>query len=122
MAQRHPAFDEFAADMRQLRSRLELVTKSADAIERAAVACPDCGDRLRKEWAKPARCQHDGPHCDHSHRSPSEWPCRGSNTCGCDQGGARDEWVCRNRECGRIVEEAEYWLAVRQHLEQPEAS
>lgn len=119
-AQHHPAFDDFAREIQDLRSRLRRVTGDGDSVEAAAIACPQCKGELTRHVADPDACDHDGPHCDHSHPSPTQWPCHGSNTCACDQGGRRDDWVCRR--CARTVESAEYWLAVRQRWEEREAA
>lgn len=96
-AQQHPAFDEFAADVRQLVAMLQHVTRRDDVIDRGAkIPCPDCGRPLIRHYADPDPCTHRGPHRER----------------GCDQGGRRDDWRCSSRACGRLVTEREYWFAV----------
>lgn len=46
MAQRHPAFDEFAADLARLRGRLEAVLHDGDREDHAEVSCFECSGRL----------------------------------------------------------------------------
>jgi hypothetical protein len=106
MAQHHPAFDEFAKDVRELRGALERLLGEDDPIVRGKVDCPECGAELRREFAKPDACQPGCKHNGHGH----------------DQGGMRDHWRCADKHCGRIVEPSEYWLAVRQLKEDREAS
>lgn len=102
-SQQHPAFDEFAADMRQLADMLRHVTRRDDVIDRGAkIPCPECGRPLIRHYADPDPCEHDGPHRD----------------TGCDQGGRRDNWRCTSRACGRIVTEREYWFAVAAYEQQ----
>lgn len=123
MAQRHDAFDDFAHAMQQLRGHLERALRAGDPIERAAVHCPDCGGELRREYRRPDPCPDVwvpprdplgyGIHFDYG-ILPGYWaPCPHAGD-GHDQGGRRDHWHCRDRRCGRLVEPAEYWLAVRQ--------
>lgn len=113
-SQHHPAFAEFARELHALRERLERVSGEGTPREWGAVPCPGCSGRLRREYRPRKECQHVGSHCDHSHVNPRMWGCGGTNTCGCDQGGRSDPWVCRARDCGRVVQPWEYWLAVRQ--------
>jgi len=46
MAQRHLAFDEFAADLARVRGRLEAVLRDGDREDHADVSCFECGGRL----------------------------------------------------------------------------
>lgn len=46
MAQRHLAFDEFAADVARLRGRMEAVLHDGDREDQADVSCFECGGRL----------------------------------------------------------------------------
>lgn len=48
-ASEHPAFDEFATDMRSLRARLESACGRTDRAEKGA-PCMDCGELLRRRW------------------------------------------------------------------------
>src|SRR5690606_14695520 len=82
MAQRHPAFDEFATDMRRLLASVQRAVADGEHVERG-VPCLDCGTQLVRRARRPMRCDHDGPH-----RST------------CDQGGLGD-WRCPSRQCQR---------------------
>lgn len=98
MAQHHPAFDEFAEDMNDLKLRLERVLREGDPRDRAEIDCPDCGGDIKSVYADPDPCP---PGCTHDGD-------------GHDQGGLRSWWMCRDKRCGRIVESSEYWLMSRQ--------
>ena len=119
MAQRHPAFDEFADDMRKLVGQLRAVTHQGEPIDRGRrIPCEKCGEPLIRRYRRERPCEHSGPHCDHSHPDPVKWPCRGSNTCACDQGGRTDDWVCSSRACDVEMTDASYWLKVKERYEQ----
>lgn len=92
-----PDFPEFAADVRQLKARLEAVVK-ASIRPVVGVRCltPDCDGDLMQPYA-------DADPCDHR-QSPADPPC------GCDQGGRRDTWRCGR--CDRRYTDAEYRRAV----------
>lgn len=93
MAQAHSEFDMFAADIRGLKARLNNVTGLANRPVEGA-ACFECKSPLERRYADVVRNPV-------SHKVV--------------QGGLEDEWTCR--ECGRVYEQAEYWLAVRSELE-----
>lgn len=79
-AQWHPAFDEFAADLRRLRSAMASVMQVGRRNQRSEATCLDCGAAaLEQEFAPPRPCRHGrGEHV--------EW---------CDQGGRREDlWIC----------------------------
>lgn len=112
-ASRHPAFREFADDMRRLRWMLEAVTRTVDRPVRASAPCfelrpatdPDeeessriCGGVLERHYLAP---ESGGP--------PSASPAHG----------LQDDWVCRR--CKRVYDQAGYWLAVRSQLERAAA-
>lgn len=102
-AQHHPAFDEFAGELRQLHQQLGAVTGKTDPVDRGAkIPCPECGQPLVRRYANPDPCEHGGQH--------REW--------GCDQGGRRDDWVCSDRRCGRVVDDRQYWFAVYAYEQQ----
>lgn len=46
----HPAFDEFACDLRRLANRLGEATKTTQRVLRAPVPCFDCGGTLIRDW------------------------------------------------------------------------
>lgn len=102
-ADHHPAFDEFASDVRRLRSRLRSATATDDRPETGA-PCFECGAKLERRRANRVRrfgCRGHGGRCP--------WP---HEPHGCaDVGGLVDEWQCPR--CRRRYEDAEYWLAVR---------
>jgi len=50
-AQNHPAFDEFAGDMRRLRGHVERALGRNDGpVIAVGVECQDCGGQLAKQW------------------------------------------------------------------------
>ena len=53
----HPAFDEFAGDLRKLAARLRSVTGHAERPETGA-PCFDCGTTLRREWTDAGLADH----------------------------------------------------------------
>lgn len=89
-AQRHPAFDEFAADLRRLRRDLERVLALHDDVERARDAeclAEDCGGMLTRR-------------ADDEHGLPDEWECDECHT-GYDETRmalARRTWVDKRAE------------------------
>lgn len=58
-AREHPAFDEFAYDIRDLHGRLMNVTGLADRPETAPVSCFDCGGRLERHYLEHVGRQDD---------------------------------------------------------------
>lgn len=64
MAQRHPAFDEFAADLARLRGRLEDVLSEGEREEPTKTPCLECGAMLVKRYGKRAvDDHHQCPRC-----------------------------------------------------------
>lgn len=133
MAQNHAAFDEFARDIHQLRKTLEQATKSGYPRDRAAIACPKCGGRLRKRYVKPDADEVPHPKrtkvlvtkggkefwewqpdWDTHRRRVMAWNRRRMTL---DQGGAREGWECGNRACGHSLAEAEYHLQVSSKMQ-----
>jgi len=49
-AAEHPAFDEFAGDMRRLRGHVERALGTVDRPVFANCGCIDCGERLARRW------------------------------------------------------------------------
>ena len=98
MAQRHPAFDEFAGDMRSLRFTLLRALRMSDDPVRMNADCFECGEPLVRDYVSPSPCRHSGEH-----------------TSLCDQGGLRD--YCRCTGCGRVYTPAQYRLALRAAIE-----
>lgn len=95
-AQWHPAFDEFAADLRRLRSALISVTQAGRRNQRTDVVCLSCGEEvLEREFWEPKPCTH---------------PRGGKHRESCDQGGRRDWWVCPR--CGEVHDQERYSLAL----------
>ena len=99
MAQQHPAFDEFAADMRSLRFQLLRALRMSDDPVRMNADCFECGGELVRDYHAANPCAHR----------------RGEHTSMCDQGGLRD-W-CRCTGCGRVYTPAQYHLALRAAIE-----
>jgi hypothetical protein len=98
MAQHHPAFDEFAADMRRLLAALHHATHSGEHIEHG-VPCLDCGTQLVRRAREAHPCAH--PATRHAED--------------CDQGGLGD-WHCPDRDCPRTrYSETDYLLALAEH-------
>lgn len=96
-AQWHPAFDEYAADLRRWRAVL-ISTLQVGVKPDRYVECLTCnGARLERAFTQPQPCTHPGPH------RPT-----------CDQGGRRDTWTCPR--CGDTYTESRYWLAVEEAL------
>lgn len=131
MAQNHPAFDEFARDIRELKGHMERTLRAQDAVDRGA-PCPYCGARIIRKFDDPDHCDPiwvppvmgfgyqpylgygryaDKPGhwkwCDHdTHRGERH-----------DQGGRREGWVCSNRDCGKLFDDEQHRMAVWQaHL------
>lgn len=100
-ANQHPAFDEFATDLRQLLARLKDAAGLADRPAPAAATCSQCGaGTLVREYRMPRPCKH-------KRHAPED--------CDADQGGLSDHWSCRR--CGREYDAAQYLLAVRARRE-----
>lgn len=103
-ADHHAAFDEFAADVRRLVSRLRTATALDDRPDRGA-PCLSCGATLERE-RKPRRPGHG---C-RGHSDRCAWPLEPH---GCtDTGGRVDEWRCPR--CRRVYADEEYARAMIQ--------
>jgi hypothetical protein len=100
----HPAFDEFAADLRHLVARLTAATSTGTGDQRAGVSCTACGKPLVHRTRPPAPCRHEPG----QHRS------------GCDQGGREDDFWCPR--CRTLVTGERRMLALRALREQEPAS
>jgi hypothetical protein len=107
-ASRHPAYDEYAAEVLDLlaciRAALRLVSAPEVArVDGTAVRCiatiedVTCGATLLRDYADPRPCSHDGPH--------RRW---------CDQGGLRDD--ARSPHCATTYGPAELYLALHEQL------
>lgn len=105
-ARNHPAFDEFAGEMRVLAIRLTHTVGVANDPERATAKCIDCGGVL----ISPYRGGVDFP--EGVTRQGLPWEGR-------EMTGTDDEpepvWECRG--CQMIYTPIEYRLAVRTHIE-----
>jgi hypothetical protein len=113
-----PAVFELAAELHTLRRSMENVTHEGDRIDTDAAPCfqtdifgTRCGGTLARVNLKPRVCAHTtmGPAAlaadqvaATAHRN-------------CDQGGRDDCYRCLS--CEKIYTPAEYWLAVREHME-----
>jgi len=104
MAQRHPAFDEFAGDVRSLRFRLLRALGLSDDPVRMNADCFECSEPLVRDYAPRVDCAHG--------------PTR--HTADCAQGGLRD--YCRCTGCGRVYTPAQYHLALRAAIEGAEVA
>lgn len=107
-ASRHPAYDDFAAEVRDLVGRIRAALRLVDTpevarVDGAAVRCiavvddRTCGATLVRDYAEPRPCHHAGPHRRY-----------------CDQGGLRDEARCP--ECGAVYGVAEQFVAHHEQL------
>ena len=122
-----------AADLRQLRGRLEGVLRAGDRDDRAGVACFDCGGQLVRRAKEPDACGCPPPPVTHASHAPCRcqpvspfhthprpdlcclachWHTRHASH---DQGGRVDRWACN--KCRREYTDREYHLAVRARLE-----
>lgn len=64
IAQRHPAFDELAADLDRLRGRLEAVLCEGDREDETRTPCITCGTRLvRRYGRRVSDDHHQCPRC-----------------------------------------------------------
>lgn len=113
-AQRHPAYGEFAAEVRDLLGRLKAALRLTDtptiaSIDGTPVRClaptehGTCGATLMRHYAPPRPCTHPGDH------RPA-----------CDQGGLRDDAHCP--DCGQAYAPAELHVAYRAQLEEARRS
>lgn len=81
-ANRHPAFADFAEDIRALRGALEHASGTADRPERADAACFDCGDELVRRYSDPTRNIDPADHPkartgEERWGLEADWSCRG---------------------------------------------
>jgi len=115
-AQNHPAWLDFADDVRDIHRRLEDATSHGERMDRSDAPCLDCdATELRRAYAPPDRCDHAPYAFPWWHRLlQRQWFEQhvGPDGSGCDQGGLRQVWECG--ACGRRYEPAEYWRAVHQ--------
>jgi len=95
----HPAFDEYASELRGLRARILRALGLSDDPVRMGADCFECGSALVRDYAPRRHCPH-GP----DRHGPD-----------CDQGGLRD-W-CRCVHCGQTYTAAQYHLALRAVIE-----
>lgn len=139
-AQHHPAFEEFAGELRDYRATLESQLRDGDRPERG-VACFECGTTLIRSTREPAPCGHRKtapvyeplPEADPAWHPPMSWhPYTAADRkahyaahdhavtawmvdhMACDQGGVAAEWECPR--CQRTYDDATYWLAVKAAL------
>lgn len=131
-AQWHPAFDEFAREVRQHHYAVLRVTGNGDVLEKGA-PCPYCGSRIIRRYANAGPCPDVwvaavdtlgyGVEFDYGIIRAHFERCRHDAAEGHDQGGRRDEWICSNRECNQPFDEREHRFAVWQaHNDRAEAS
>ena len=100
----HPAFDELAADLRRIVSRLRTVTAMEDRPVRG-VPCLSCGATLERHYADRRRGRGCVGHWD---RCPYPYRPHGCT----DSGGLEDVWRCPR--CRRTYPDEEYRRAVAQ--------
>jgi hypothetical protein len=108
-----PHFADFAADMANVRRRLEAVLYAGERDQHGVAPCDQCGHRLIRETDERRDCGCDGfsTPTDHSlHRANlCCLACRtrlGEGHARHDQGGLRDRWVCTG--CWRVYNRDEY--------------
>jgi hypothetical protein len=128
-AQQHPAFQEFATDVRRLLSRLATTTAMAE-FDNIGAACLTCDTDLRRTYGEPKPCHHTRPDLTlqvigWTVPEPEEEPKPIHETVRqrdervqawelqhrrCDQGGLEPTWHCPR--CRRVYDEEEYNRAV----------
>lgn len=96
-AQTHPAFDEFAANVRQLRSAVRFAAGLSDVPVEAEAECFDCGGQLLRTFRPPV-----APVQRRRKGLPAE--------------GLTDEWTCG--WCREVYDQARYFLALRARASQ----
>ena len=115
-AQTHPGFDSFAAEIRQLRSRLEWTLGEVDAPKVSPAECFDCGGTLLRAYRPltlPVQARM---------RAAAAWIARGepararASLAGSDVEGLADDWTCARKACGRVYDQESYLLALRAHV------
>lgn len=102
-ADHHPAFDEFARDVRALLSRLRTATATDEAKDRGA-PCLSCDATLERE----RKDRRPGHEC-RGHGARQVCPLPGPHGC-TDTGGRADEWRCPR--CHRTYSDEEYARAM----------
>jgi hypothetical protein len=127
--QPEPAFDEFARELRGCRAHLENVIRDGVRDEQG-VPCSDCGRSLTRRSTPAVGCFHSRKamlmaHADH-HNDPDAvqmlrrlllaYPEVAQEHSKCHQGGLVEHYECRG--CHRVYTEAEYWIAVRNRIEE----
>lgn len=119
----HPAFDEFATDVRRLLSRIQTATATAERDDTGA-ACHTCGVDLRRAYGEPKPCHHERPAQGlqwlgnrYEKREEMEdrlaaWEAKHQR---CQQGGLEDSWKCPR--CLRVYTDEQYRLAVAAEMQ-----
>jgi len=97
IAQTYSEFDSFAVDIQKMRQRLQSTVGFSEQPVRGA-PCFDCGQKLVRRYRYPGD----------RYEPPASQP------------GLEEAWSCTS--CGRVYEQAEYWLAVRAALEAQQAA
>lgn len=109
---------EMAEELRVLVRRMEDVLREGDRIDTDAAPCfaldaegDRCGGTLARVNLRPRQCIHTlmGP------AALAANPAASLQHRECDQGGRDDLYRCLS--CEKIYTPAEYWLAVREHME-----
>lgn len=103
-ANRHPAYADYAHELRALLGRVRAALRLVDTPVEMPARCIQvdadgtvCGGTLVRDWDDPRPCVHRGGH--------RPW---------CDQGGLRDRPRCV--ACGRVYSAAEYHVAFHEQL------
>lgn len=137
-AQTHPAFDEFAAELRRHRASVQAAVGLADVPVEAPAECFDCGEGSRllrtyrelaepvavrrargrravKRLLEPVRRQRAAER-SYGVREVTPWPATALNVwrrivAGTAGEGLTDDWTCE--VCGRVYDQAGYFLALR---------
>jgi hypothetical protein len=113
-----PLCFEMANELRTLVRRMEDVLREGDRIDTDAAPCfvidfagVRCGGTLARVNLKPRTCIHTtaGAH------ALAMDPVAAKQHKDCDQGGRDDLYRCLS--CEKVYTPAEYWLAVREHME-----
>lgn len=121
-----PHFDDFAKDIHAARARLEASLQAGDRTEHGAVSCKLCGGELDRPVLedddgntvrRDCRCPERPtmPHASHWQRDRCCLACHAEQQHEAvhrrhDQGGLRDQWVCRR--CRHTYNANEYHEAV----------
>jgi hypothetical protein len=123
-ANNHPAFDEFASDLRRIVARLEAEVHASPRLATARASC-FCGGRLVRDWPDPEVCVCGAPRpaVPTDARVPIVDRRAGYSAALTAWAAEHDkchhrqvEWVCEN--CARHYSDDTYRLALRARLEQ----